>query len=115
MSTIASQVTPARRLNPNLLNGTAYLLAVFAGLVSVFVSRDLWLIPLLAMTVYLAAGYAPALRSGFIFEFADSFYYLGFTLSVGSLLASLDPFHTKGVPDPTKVFHYFGLGLFTTF
>ena len=55
-----------------------------------------------------------AKKQGFELEFADSFYYLGFTLTIASLLASLDPLHPRAEADPKVVLHFFGLGMFTT-
>lgn len=93
----------------------AYLLAFLVGAIPVFASAEVfWPVPLIAMGLYLAIGTRLARESGVIFEFADSFYYLGFTLSVSSLLASLEPFNFVHRPDPEKVFHYFGLGMLTT-
>jgi hypothetical protein len=93
----------------------AYLAAFLVGAIPVFASAEtFWPVPLIAMGVYLAVGTRRAHEGGVIFEFADSFYYLGFTLSVSSLLASLEPFNFVRRPDPEKVFHYFGLGMLTT-
>jgi hypothetical protein len=92
----------------------AYFFAVAAGVVPVFLHHAFWPVPILAMLAFLTVGYGPARDAGIIFEFADSFYYLGFTLSVGSLLASLEPFNFVNRPDPESIFHYFGLGMLTT-
>jgi hypothetical protein len=92
----------------------AYFFAVVAGVVPVFMHHAFWPVPILAMLAFLAVGYGPAREAGIVYEFADSFYYLGFTLSVGSLLASLEPFNFVNRPDPEQIFHYFGLGMLTT-
>lgn len=92
----------------------AYFFAVTAGVVPVFLHHGFWPVPILAMVAFLVVGYGPARESGIVYEFADSFYYLGFTLSVGSLLASLEPFNFVNRPDPETIFHYFGLGMLTT-
>ena len=92
----------------------AYAVACLAGLVPVFLSEQLWLFPLLAMGGYYYAAHIRARESEFIIEFADSFYYLGFTLSVGTLVAAIKPFSVDSIRDPEEVFHYFGLGMLTT-
>jgi hypothetical protein len=94
--------------------GWSYIAAVTAGLIPVFISHQAWMIPIGAMIAYSFAGYKKAERGGTVFEFADSIYYLGFTLSVGSLLASLEPFRPRFAPDPGQIFHLFGLGMLTT-
>jgi hypothetical protein len=92
----------------------AYLAAVAGGVLPVFVSSTLWMFPVGAMLAYVWYCYDAARSAGSVFEFADSVYYLGFTLSVGSLLAALDPFHLVAKPDPNQIFHLFGLGMLTT-
>jgi hypothetical protein len=87
---------------------------VSAGLVPTFISHQLWMAPMTALIIYVLVGHRRARETGTMFEFADSAYYLGFTLSIGSLLASLEPFNTVKRPDPERIFHYFGLGLLTT-
>lgn len=94
--------------------GWSYLIAVGLGLIPVFITADVWMIPVVAMTIYAFAGHGKARESGTMFEFADSIYYLGFTLSVGSLLASLQPFNVHSRPDPEQIFHLFGLGMMST-
>jgi uncharacterized protein YukE len=91
-----------------------YVSAAVIGIVPTFISHQWWPVPLAALVVYTIVGYRRAELTGTIYEFADSVYYLGFTLSIGSLLASLEPFNTVDRPDPEKIFHYFGLGMFTT-
>jgi hypothetical protein len=91
-----------------------YALAVLVGLPPVFVSHQFWPWPMLTMFLYALFGWRAAKESGAIFEFADAFYYLGFTLSVGSLLASTDPFSSAKQPVSEDIFHYFGLGMLTT-
>jgi hypothetical protein len=91
-----------------------YVGAVAGGLIPVFITPGLWVMPIVAMVVYAAIAHGPAMREGAIFEFADAFYYLGFTLSVGSLLAALDPFHLGADIDAKRIFHLFGLGMLTT-
>lgn len=91
-----------------------YGIAVLCGLVPVFVApNELWWAAVAVMIVYTFAFHDTARRNNLLFEFADSIYYLGFTLSVGSLLAALRPFQTVA-PNPEEVFHYFGLGMLTT-
>jgi hypothetical protein len=69
-----------------------YAIATVLGAVAVFVSPDLWWVPVIAMFLYLGFGLNEARREEFTLEFSDSFYYLGFTLTIASLLASLRPF-----------------------
>jgi chromosome segregation ATPase len=84
------------------------------GAAPVFFDQRLALFPLFVMAFYLIFGLKEAKSQGFELEFADSFYYLGFTLTIASLLASLDPLHPKAEADPKIVLHFFGLGMFTT-
>ena len=93
---------------------TAYAIAFAVGVIPTFISHQLWMIPLAALVIYTVMGQKRASETGTMFEFADSAYYLGFTLSIGSLLASLEPFNTVKRPDPEQIFHFFGLGLLTT-
>jgi hypothetical protein len=92
-----------------------YLLALVGGVLPVFISPDAFIFPIGAMLLYLFLGYGAAAKDGQMFEFADSFYYLGFALSMASLLASLEPFGPQSSsPDPKAILHRFGLGMFTT-
>lgn len=91
-----------------------YALAVLVGLVPVFIAPGLWWMTVVAMLLFLALGYEEARRARMVYEFADAFYYLGFTLSIGALLAALDPFHVSARPNVVVTFHRFGLGMFTT-
>src|SRR5438552_8918566 len=94
-----------------------YGMATVVGALAVFSSpKGLWFVPIVIMLVYLGFGLQLARRSGMVLEFSDSFYYLGFTFTIASLLASLDPFHFDPAknPEPAVILHYFGLGLFTT-
>jgi uncharacterized protein YoxC len=91
-----------------------YVGMVALGLFPVFITPGLWVMPIVAMVVYAALAHGPAVREGAVFEFADAFYYLGFTLSIGSLLAALDPFHLGAEIDAKRIFHLFGLGMLTT-
>jgi hypothetical protein len=91
----------------------AYGLAAIGGSFFVFLSSGLWVMPVGAMFLYLFFGYKEARKGGLSLEFGDSFYYLGFTLTVASLLASLRPFTTATVR-PEEVLKSFGLGLLTT-
>src|SRR5262249_4817920 len=91
----AGELTATRRRGAYTV---AYGVAVLTGIVPVFVSPQLWFVPVLAMAGYFLYGYGVSREGGFVFEFADSLYYLGFTLSVGSLLASLEPFHAASRP-----------------
>jgi hypothetical protein len=91
-----------------------YAICTVLGAGPVFLSTRLVLFPLLVMAFYLAFGLRAAQKQGFALEFADSFYYLGFTLTIASLLASLNPLHPDAKPDPQNVLHFFGLGMFTT-
>jgi hypothetical protein len=110
----AADASPIGAAPSSVFFGWTYIVAVVVGLVPVFVSHQAWMVPLAVMVVYAAAGYTRAIRTGTIFEFSDSIYYLGFTLSVGALLASLEPFRANRTPDPTQIFHLFGLGMLTT-
>jgi hypothetical protein len=91
-----------------------YGLAVLIGLPPVFINHQFWPWPILTMLGYAFFGWRSAKESKTFFEFADAFYYLGFTLSVGSLLASTDPFNSGKQPIADDIFHYFGLGMLTT-
>lgn len=91
-----------------------YGVAATVGVLLAFLSHQAWFLPLIVFFVYTIAAYKPAVATGTVFEFADSVYYLGFTLTIASLLASLEPFSPVGLPNPEKVFHYFGLGMLTT-
>jgi Sec-independent protein translocase protein TatA len=110
---------PARSPSPtfqsiNTRFTVRYAIAVLAGVVPVFISAGFWWIPVVAMIGFFAAGYKQAVDDGMIYEFADAFYYLGFTLSIGALLAALDPFHASTRPNATIMLHQFGLGMLTT-
>lgn len=101
----------ARRRSANLAG--PYALATIIGAIAVFLSVDLWWVPVLTMFIYLGFGLGDARRNGMTLEFSDSFYYLGFTLTIASLLASLQPF--RGIaPESGNILRHFGLGLFTT-
>ncbi len=92
-----------------------YALATVGGTLPVFLSPEqLWWVPVMAMVVYLAFGLNAARKQGLTLEFSDSFYYLGFTLTIASLLASLKPFEGGADVQPKEVLKLFGLGLFTT-
>jgi hypothetical protein len=93
--------------------GWMYLTAVIVGVFPMFFDSRLFAVPWVVMLGYGIACYRRAKQTRTVFEFADSFYYLGFTLSVGALLASLEPLK-GGSPDPRQVFRLFGLGLITT-
>ena len=96
--------------------GWLYLAAWAIGTFPLFADPNhrLWFIPWLVMIGYGLLGHAKAEQTGTMFEFADSVYYLGFTLSVGALLASLDPFNPNAKPDAERLFRLFGLALITT-
>ena len=96
--------------------GWLYLAAWAVGTFPLFADPNhrLWFVPWIVMLAYGILGHAKAEQTGTMFEFADSVYYLGFTLSVGALLASLDPFNPNAAPDAEKVFRLFGLALMTT-
>jgi archaellum component FlaC len=96
--------------------GWLYLAAWALGTFPLFADPNhrLWFIPWIVMLGYGLLGHAKAEQTGTMFEFADSVYYLGFTLSVGALLASLDPFNPAAKPDAERLFRLFGLALITT-
>jgi hypothetical protein len=96
--------------------GWLYLAAWALGTFPLFADPDhrLWFVPWIVMLGYGLLGHAKAEQTGTMFEFADSVYYLGFTLSVGALLASLDPFNPNAKPDAERLFRLFGLALITT-
>jgi methyl-accepting chemotaxis protein len=97
--------------------GWLYVVAWAVGTFPLFLdvgNTQLTIIPWAVMLLYGALGYKKAEQTGTMFEFADSIYYLGFTLSVGALLASLDPFHPGVRPDAEKLFPRFGLAMITT-
>ncbi len=109
----APQETPGASKKASKANlAVPYALATVFGSVAVFVSPDLWWVPIAGMFLYLGFGLNEARRDEFTLEFSDSFYYLGFTLTIASLLASLRPF--SGGTSTSEVLRYFGLGLFTT-
>jgi hypothetical protein len=66
--------------------GWLYLVAWALGTFPLFADPDhrLWFVPWIVMLGYGLLGHAKAEQTGTMFEFADSFYYLGFTLSVGA-------------------------------
>src|ERR1043166_1999317 len=76
--------------------GSLYVGAAVVGVLPLFLTHGLWWLPWVIMVGYGFAGYSRAESTGTLFEFADSIYYLGFTFSVGALLASLDPFNGVG-------------------
>jgi hypothetical protein len=97
--------------------GWLYVAAWAVGTFPLFLdvgNTRLTFIPWAVMVLYAALGYQKAEQTGTMFEFADSIYYLGFTLSIGALLASLDPFHPELKPDAEKLFPRFGLAMITT-
>ena len=96
--------------------GWLYLAAWAVGTFPLFADPNhrLWFVPWIVMLAYGLLGHAKAEQTGTMFEFADSVYYLGFTLSVGALLASLDPFNPNVRPDAEKIFRLFGQALITT-
>jgi hypothetical protein len=92
-----------------------YCVACVAGLAPVFLMPEsLWWVPAAVMVVYCAIGLRKAQDAGLELEFADSFYYLGFTFSIGSLLASLHPFGVSGGVSAKDELQFFGLGMMTT-
>jgi hypothetical protein len=114
---------PARsRLPRNTAEGRAYayFLAALGGLVPVFLWQEpplafLLLWPSSVMLIYAFFGLDDAKGAHLTFEFADSFYYLGFTLSVGSLLAALHPFSSvRELPEGMQMLRYFGAGMMST-
>lgn len=96
--------------------GWLYLAAWAVGTFPLFADpgHRLWFVPWIVMLIYGVVGHGKAEQTGTMFEFADSVYYLGFTLSVGALLASLDPFNPNATPDAERLFRLFGLALITT-
>jgi chromosome segregation ATPase len=67
------------------------------------------------MGVYMGQGLRRARRTGVLLEFTDSFYYLGFTLTIISLLYSANIF--GGGPRPYSahdILRYYGVGLAAT-
>jgi hypothetical protein len=92
----------------------AFAGAILAGVVAVGGTQHPFP-ALLVMTVYLLYGLATAKREGVIIEFSDSFYYLGFTLTLLSLafnLGSVRGFFRPG-PTPDKL-AAFGQAILTT-
>jgi len=101
-------------VNESLL--TSYLLCAIIGGTAVAISPNLWILPVVAMVFYFLYGHSRSVRGGFVLEFADSLYYLGFTLTLMALFGSLEPFQwgEQKPLDPDSVMHHFGLGLITT-
>lgn len=106
-----------RRLPPanESLLGAYLSCAIIAGMAVAF-SPNLWIFPVVAMVFYFVYGHGRAARGGYVLEFADSVYYLGFTLTLMALFGSLEPFQwgQRDPLDPDSVMHHFGLGLITT-
>lgn len=97
--------------------------AVFVGILVIFMIRgsihQSWGLLALVMAIYFVVGHEKAKREGMIFEFSDSFYYLGFTLTLVALLQTFLPLtaQTKDAEvfrEPIKMLGYFGAGLITT-
>lgn len=93
-----------------------YATAVVIGGIAVLFSQRMWLFAILIMLSYLVHGLRRAQRNGYVMEFSDSFYYLGFTLTMAALLGSLKPFSwiAGETPEPADVLQHFGLGMITT-
>jgi hypothetical protein len=93
----------------------SYFVACIIGLAPVFIAPEgLWWVPAVVMAGYAAVSLPKAQQHGLELEFADSFYYLGFTLSIGSLLASLHPFNPNATVSAKDELRFFGLGMLTT-
>jgi hypothetical protein len=94
-------------------NAVAYFVAVVVGLVFVAWSPQFWWVPAVVMVAYLF-GLPRARAGGLTFEFADTFYYLGFALTIGSLIAALRLSDPHNHPRPEDIFGYFALAMITT-
>jgi hypothetical protein len=93
-----------------------YAIALVIGGVAVLASRVFWPVAILSMIAYLVYGLREAKAHGYVLEFADSFYYLGFTLTIAALLGALQPFDwaAGAAPGASDVLKHFGMGMFTT-
>lgn len=111
-----SRAASRRRPSANESLLGAYLSCAIIGGVAVAYSPDLWIFPVVTMVFYFVYGHGRAAREGYVLEFADSVYYLGFTLTLMALFGSLEPFQwgQRDPLDPDSVMHHFGLGLITT-
>jgi ABC-type transporter Mla subunit MlaD len=89
-----------------------YFAAAVVGVLFAFAGW--WPGPIMVMVVYFVIGHRTATRDGLQLEFADSFYYLGFTLSIASLLGSLGLFSGSGALDYDAVLQQFAAGMLTT-
>ncbi len=91
-----------------------YFVAVVTGGASAYLNA--WWIAIPAMLFYLFHGLPKARKEGIIIEFSDSFYYLGFTITIFSLLAAADPFGLHGTPTESgkDILKSYGLGLTST-
>ncbi len=102
---------PPRKAHRGELAGP-YVLAVIVG---ALVVRLGWWAPALVMALYMGQGLGRARRTGVLLEFTDSFYYLGFTLTIISLLLSARIFGDDGaVSSPEVILRHYGVGLVTT-
>jgi len=111
----ASQVSYAELKKVQRDQAFAYLIAVLLGIASVGASPEhLWWAPALVMLGYWGVMYPLAKKHHFELDFADSFYYMGFTLSVVALLASLHPFDVATDVSAKQELHFFGLGMLST-
>ncbi len=113
-STDTATVRPRRR--PTLPRGefaTLYLVAVVLGSAGV---RFHITLPVLVMALYLAYGLPRALRANVLLEFTDSFYYLGFTITVASLLLAMLAFGGERVEAVSvqEILRHYATGLATT-
>lgn len=92
---------------------TLYLVAVILGSAGV---RFHIMLPVLVMGLYLAYGLPRAVRGNVLLEFTDSFYYLGFTITVASLLLAMAAFSGEGSEPRSvqNVLQHYATGLATT-
>jgi len=91
-----------------------FVVALTLGFITIGTMPPTWRWgPVLVMIAYFAWGLRTAKRAGLVVEFSDSFYYLGFALTLTSLLNATGVFGGE-LPDGKEMVIEFGRGLTTT-
>ena len=111
----SAQTPPQRQRRGGL--AFSYAFTIIMATLIIFARPPLTpLIIILLMFAYLGYGLEKSRKDGLILEFSDSFYYLGFTLTIIALLYSLDVFGLKGGKEfkPKEIMEAFGIALTTT-
>lgn len=73
-----------------------------------------WSVPVALMGLYLIFGLSLTKKQWNRQSFADSFYYMGFSFTLLSLLVLLNPLKGNADLEPGKVLRYMGIALLTT-